>query len=280
MNKQASHTKTPTTNSLRLLPEIGLVGLADLSLPERLAGKVSEQLEAFAAQMRQGLLAASVAVGLDVMGELVDAEVTDVAGPKGKHDRDRTATRHGSEDGKVALGGRRIPVRRPRVRTVADENGVEREVHLESYDTFASVDLLADHMVASMLAGLSGRRYNTALEPVGDTVEAVASGTSQSSVSRRFITATAERLAEFRSRALNDQRGLICFIDGFDFAGHTMIAISMSRDAPTSRLTLLSRRLRAGGWPVCRSRSVVPRSTACSRAVTGGAPSVGATTRC
>src|SRR5215203_5065364 len=155
--------------------------------------------------MRQGLLAASVAIGLDVMGELIDAEVTEIAGPKGKHDPGRGAYRHGSEHGKVTLGGRRIPVRRPRVRAVADANGVEREVHLESYDTFASVDLLADHMVASMLAGLSGRRYHTALEPVGETVEAAASGTSQSSVSRRFITATAERLAEFRSRQVESQ---------------------------------------------------------------------------
>src|SRR5439155_6428101 len=86
-----------------------------------------------------------------------------------------------------------------------------------------SVDLPAEHMVASMLAGLSGGRYQSALEPVGDTVEAVASGTSRSSVSRRFITATAERLAEFRSRPLDDQRWLIVFIDGFDFAGHTMV---------------------------------------------------------
>jgi putative transposase len=231
MNKQASHTKASTTSSLRLLPEVGLVDLADPSLPERLAGKVSEQIEAFASQMRHGLLAASVAIGLDVMGELVDAEVTDVAGPKGQHDPDRTATRHGTEDGKVTLGGRRIPVRRPRVRTVADADAVEHEVHLESYDTFASVDLLADHMVASMLAGLSGRRYHTALEPVGDTVEAVVSGTSQSSVSRRFITATAERLAEFRSRPLDDQRWLICFVDGFDFAGHTMVgALGVTAD--------------------------------------------------
>jgi hypothetical protein len=159
MENQASHTKSTTTSSLRLLPGIGLVDLADPSLPERLAGKVSAQLEAFAAQMRPGLLAASVAIGLDVMGELVDAEVTDIAGPKVRHNRDRSTYRHGTADGKVTLGGRRIPVRRPRVRTVADENGVEREVHLESYDTFASVDLLADHMVASMLAGLSGRHY-------------------------------------------------------------------------------------------------------------------------
>jgi putative transposase len=223
MKKESSHTKTPSTSCLRLLPEFGLVDLADPGLPERLAGKVSEQLEAFATQMRHGLLAASVAIGLGVMGELVEAEVTEIAGPKGRHVPDRRAVRHGTEAGKVTLGGRRLPVRRPRVRTVADDDGVEREVHLESYDTFASVDLLADHMVASMLAGLSGRRYASALEPVGEAVEQAASGTSQSSVSRRFITATAERLTEFRSRPLDDQRWLICFVDGFDFAGHTMV---------------------------------------------------------
>ncbi len=231
MKHEASHTRTTTTSNLRRLPEIGLVDLADPLLGERLAGTVSVQLEVFASKMREGLLAASVAIGLDVMGELIDAEVTDIAGPKGRHDPDRTATRHGSEDGKVTLGGRRIPVRRPRVRTIADESGVEREVHLESYDTFASVDLLADHMVASMLAGLSGCRYTSALEPVGETIEAAASGTSQSSVSRRFITATAERLAEFRTRPLDDQRWLICFVDGFDFAGHTMIgALGVTAD--------------------------------------------------
>jgi putative transposase len=231
MTDQASHTKTACAGSLRLVPEIGLIDVTDPGLPERLAGKVSDQLEAFAAQMREGLLAASVSIGLDVMGELIDAEVTEVAGPKGRHDPGRRAYRHGSEDGKVSLGGRRVPVRRPRVRSVAGAGGVEREVHLESYDTFASVDLLADHMVASMLAGLSGRRYERALEPVGETVEATASGTSQSAVSRRFITATAERLAEFRARPLDDQRWLICFVDGFDFAGHTMIgALGVTAD--------------------------------------------------
>lgn len=118
-----------------------------------------------------------------------------------------------------------------RVRTVAGDDGVEREVRPESYDTFASVDLLADHMVASMPAGLSGRRYHQALEPVGVAVEDRASGTSQSSVSRRFITATAERLAEFRTRLLEDQRWLICFVDGFDFAGPTMIgALGVTAD--------------------------------------------------
>ena len=63
MTKQASHTERSFASSLRLVPEVGLVDVADPGLAERLAGKVSEQLEAFAAQMRQRLLAASVTIG-------------------------------------------------------------------------------------------------------------------------------------------------------------------------------------------------------------------------
>ena len=156
-------------------------------------GKLNEQLELFACRMHQGLLAASVAIGLDVMGELIEAEVTDIAGPKGKHDPDRSAYRHGTERGKVSLGGRRVPVCRPRVRTAAGDGGLVHEVHLESYDTFARVDLLASHMVKSLMAGLSGREYETALEPVGSEVEKTASGTKQSSVSASMTRAGISR---------------------------------------------------------------------------------------
>ena len=54
--------------------------------------------------MREGLLAASTAVGLEVMTELMAAEVTELAGPKGKHNPDRTAVRHGGGNGTVTLG--------------------------------------------------------------------------------------------------------------------------------------------------------------------------------
>ena len=227
--KSASHTRRTMASDSPALAEIGSGGGA--SLPERLAGKVSEQLEAFAAQMREGLLAAAVAIGLEVMGELIESEVTEVAGPKGRHDPQRTAYRHGTEHGRVTLGGRRMPVCRPRLRTVADDQGTAHELRLESYDTFAAVDLLADHMVASLLAGLSGRRYQSALEPVGGQVQASASGTSQSTVSRRFVAATAERLAAFRARPLDGEQWLVCYIDGFDFAGHTMIgALGVTAD--------------------------------------------------
>src|SRR5580704_13528031 len=122
---------------------LALIGSGDdRSLLGRLAGSVDEQLGLFAERMRQGLLAASVAIGLEVMSELQEAEVAEIAGPKGKHDPDRSAYRHGSEAGRVTLGGRRVPVQRPRVRSLEGA-----EVRLESYDTFASVDLLADRMV-------------------------------------------------------------------------------------------------------------------------------------
>lgn len=128
--KRASHTAVTTRGA-------GLRLVEDRSLSERLAGSVSEQVELFAERMREGLLAASVAIGLEVMGELVEAEVSGLAGPRGKHDPTRTVYRHGSEGGKVTLGGRRVPVQRPRVRTVAGGEEGEREVRLESYDAFA-----------------------------------------------------------------------------------------------------------------------------------------------
>jgi transposase-like protein len=126
----------------------------------------------------------------------------------------------------VTLGGRRVEVRRPRARTLTGT-----EVALESYGTFAKFDLLSEHMVASALAGLPGRRYEAALEPVGTAVEAASSGTSQSSFSRRFVAATSARLAELRSRPLDERHWLVCFIDGFDFAGQTMVgALGVSAD--------------------------------------------------
>ena len=197
-------------------------------LPEQLASRVDGHLARFAEHMREGLLAASTAVGLEVMAELMAAEVTEIAGAKGKHDPARVAKRHGSDGGAVTLGGRRVPVRRPRVRSVGDD---EHELALESYDTFASTDLLADGIVARMLAGISTRRYPVALEPVGAAVEASATGTSKSAVSRRFVAATAERLAELLDRPLGGQRWLIVFVDGFHFADHCLVgALGVTAD--------------------------------------------------
>ena len=124
---------------------------ATRALPER----VHEALGELAGAAKEGLLALSVGVGLGVLHEIMEAEVDEVVGPKGKHHPDRTAKRHGHEEGSVTLGGRRVPVGRPRVRTVDDEH----EVGLRTYRHFAGRDPLSDVVLERMLAGVSTRRY-------------------------------------------------------------------------------------------------------------------------
>lgn len=213
------HTSTDDARDERTLVAVDEMG-RPAAVPAELAGQVDEMVGRFAERMRDGVLAASVAIGLEVLDELMAAEVTELAGPKGKHDADRTHVRHGSEDGSVVLGGRKVAVRRPRVRTADDT----AEATLETYETARAEDLLAEHMVGAMLAGLSTRRYPAALEPVGDDTDQGSSGTSKSSVSRRFVHATTERLAGLMSARLDGQRWLIVYVDGFTFAAHQLVA--------------------------------------------------------
>ncbi|MBS4010099.1 MAG: IS256 family transposase [Roseovarius sp.] len=197
-----------------------LVSTADRGLPSELAGAIDGHLASFAEHVREGLLAASTAVGLEVMAEMMEAEVVNLAGPKGRHDAGRTHTRHGTEHGSVTLGGRRLQVARPRVRTVGDEPA---EATLASYAMFASADLLTEQVTARMLAGISTRKYPVALEPVGEAVERSATSTSKSAVSRRFVTATAERLAELCARPLDEHRWPIVMLDGVHVGEHLLV---------------------------------------------------------
>src|SRR3954464_4531063 len=145
-----------------------------------------------AADMREGLLALAVGTGLQVMQQLMEADVAAVCGPRGRHDPARVATRHGTEQGSVTLGGRRVPITRPRVRAT-DGSG---EVPVPAYELFSSTELLGRMAVERMLAGGSTRRYPIALEPVGQGVEEDASATSKSAVSRKFVARTEHALVE------------------------------------------------------------------------------------
>src|SRR4051812_4402740 len=151
-------------------------------LPER----VQEALGELAGAAKEGLLALSVGVGLGVLHELMEAEVEEVVGPKGRHNPDRDAVRHGHQGGEVTLGGRRVPVRRPRARTA---DGSE-EVEPETYAHFAARDPLTDAVFARMLAGVSTRRYARTGDQVGADVDALARSTSKSAVSREFVSSS------------------------------------------------------------------------------------------
>jgi hypothetical protein len=105
-----------------------------LTVPDQ----VSVAMNEIAANMQEGLLALAVGAGLQVMQQLMEANVTAACGPRGKHDPDRSATRHGSEAGSVTLGGRRVPVTRPRLRTT-DGTG---ELPVPAYRLFNGTELL------------------------------------------------------------------------------------------------------------------------------------------
>lgn len=67
--------------------------------------QVQVTLHALMGAAKEGLLALAVAVGLDVLRSMMEAEVTAIVGPKGKHNPNRKAFRHGAEEGRVVLGG-------------------------------------------------------------------------------------------------------------------------------------------------------------------------------
>jgi putative transposase len=171
------------------------------------------------ADVREGLLAMAVGTGLQVMAAMMGEDVNAVCGPKGKHAPDRTATRHGSEQGSVTLGGRRVPITRPRMRA-SDGSG---EVPLPSYELFTSTEVLGRMAMGKMLAGLSTRRYRAGLEPVGVEVEQQATATSKSAVSRRFIVATETALQRLMSRRLDELDLVAFFVDGVHFGEHTCV---------------------------------------------------------
>lgn len=191
------------------------VGREELALPPR----VQEALGELVGSAKEGLLALSVGVGLGVLAELLEEEVVDVVGPKGKHDPARAAVRHGHEAGEVTLGGRRVAVERPRART-ADGRA---EVRLATYEYFADRDPLSRSVLERMLAGVSTRRYRRTQEPVGQEVEQAARSTSKSSVSRTFIERTRHSLGELMSRRLDDVRLAVMMIDGIELGERTIV---------------------------------------------------------
>ena len=200
---------------------------ANEDVVEGLPASVREALGELVGAAKEGLLAMSVGVGLGVMHELLEAEVCEVVGPKGKHNPDRTAVRHGHEDGEVTLGGRRVPVSRPRARSAHGDH----EVELGSYSHFAARDRLTDVVLERMLAGVSTRRYARTGEPVGTGVDEVARSTSKSAVSREFVSRTREHLIELMSRPLGDLRLAVLMLDGIELKGRCcVVALGIDTD--------------------------------------------------
>jgi putative transposase len=205
---------------------------AQLQLPEQVTVAVAE----LASAAREGLLALAVGTGLQVLQTMLAEDVDRLVGPKGRHNPARAAIRHGSEPGQVTLGGRRVRVRRPRVRTA---DGI-RELAVPTYQAFAATELLDQLAVERMLAKLSTRRYRVGLEPVGADVERAAVGTSKSAVSRRFVARTEHALAELLAQDLSGMELVALLVDGIRVADHCcVVGLGITLDGTKIPLALV-----------------------------------------
>ena len=164
---------------------------------------------------RAELMALAVAAGLKVLHTMLEADRTVVCGPRYAHQSDRSASRAGTVASEVVLGGRKVQIRRPRVRAAG------AEVALPTFEAFADTDPLNRRVVEQMLLGVATRQYGRSLEPVGAEVRV--RGTSKSAVSRRFVVKTAAQLEAWRSTALDTINLVALLIDGLHIGEHCIV---------------------------------------------------------
>ena len=99
---------------MKTVPTVRLADTTDVATLPNLPEEVRLAMVDIAGAAREGLMAMGVAAGMAVMAAMFEAEIAEVCGPKGKHNGGRAAVRHGTGKGLVTLGGRRVPVERPR----------------------------------------------------------------------------------------------------------------------------------------------------------------------
>ena len=172
---------------------------------------------------RAELLELAVASGLSVLHTMLEEDRTAICGPRYQHQVERQASRAGTVASEVVLGGRKVAIRRPRVRADGEE------VPLPTFQAMASTDPLNRRMVEQMLVGVATRQYARSLEPLPTTT--VSRGTSKSAVSRRFVAKTTAQLETWQSQPLDalDLIGLI--LDGVHVGDHCLIvALGIAAD--------------------------------------------------
>jgi transposase-like protein len=168
--------------------------------------------------------------GQQVLGAMMEQDREDLCGPRWKRDPDRRAGRAGTTKSEVTLGGRRIPVSRPRVRSKEGE-----EVDLPSFAFAAKRDPLDRHALNAVACGISSRKYARSLDPLPDTMEE--RSTSKSSVSRRYVAMTTKQMTTWLTTPLGDRHFPIVMIDGIHLGDH-LVLIALGIDSEGKKQVL------------------------------------------
>ena len=173
----------------------------------------------------------AVRSGLQVLDAMLEADRTAICGPRYAHQANRTASRAGTVASEVVLGGRKVAIRRPRVRSG------RREVSLPTFRAMAQTDPLQRRTVEQLLVGVSTRGYARSLEPL--PLDIPSRGVSKSAVSRRFVAKTAAQLAAWQATPLDDLDLVGLVLDGVHIGEHCLIvALGIGADGTKHALGL------------------------------------------
>ena len=166
------------------------------------------------AAARGCLEAAMGEIGLLVMNGLIQDEVTQLVGDRNQRTEDRQAYRWGTERGFVSFAGQKLPLERPRVRSVDG-----KEVPLERYGLFQDGGRLEDSVVGRVLSRVSMRDYEGTVDDLCDGY-----GIKKSSVSRQWKAASSKELEKLMQRSLEELDLFAIMIDGIHLDQFTLIA--------------------------------------------------------
>lgn len=142
-----------------------------------------------------------------VINQILEEEVKYLSGERYSHQKPHEGqySRYGFNPGSVNIGGKKLKVDVPKIRDERD--GTFRS--LESYQELKKLDDFDEATMQAVLHGLSTRDYGGVIDHLEEGF-----GLSKSSVSSKFIKASAECLKEFEQRDLSPHKLIAVFIDG------------------------------------------------------------------
>ena len=185
--------------------------------------------------MREGLLALAVGTGLQVMAAIMEADVTAVCGPKGRHDPERTAVRHGHGAGSVSLGGRRVPVTRPRMRAVDGSGEWRWRPTSCSPPPRSWAGWRWSGCSPGCRPAATGSGWNRSAAAPNRPRH-----NSRSAVSRRFVAQTQTALAQLLAADLSALDLVALMVDGVHFGEHRcVVALGIDIDGTKHPLSLV-----------------------------------------